>query len=676
MKLYRSSENKIYKIILLIVFFGPIQNGFSQATKNKDMLYFDSDWQPTTRKKHKFYRPLPLKTIGNLSLIQDYYKNGTMQMQGYAYTDSLDVHVGDWYWYDQNGFDTKNTQYSNTTNNPLVYYHNNGVVWKTINYKNGIKDGSIKLFNDKGKVIHLDDISYLGKIKSSKSGRGLLKFYKKKEANKYLKVSYEFLHDKTIPKQSFRIIEKSNDNYTYKEIKRHSGNIIKVSKIKTQSVESLLKMVANKEWCTYTKSRNYSGEIINNKRVFKQFNSELFIDLNFKFTYGCFFKNIDDEDNYIKKWRLKGSEFYTITILILNKNKPILILTQGDNIKYYIIPTNNNGLLENFIKKNTIAQTSSPLSDSIFKEIMLHRNSDTNNFYSIRSKKGKKYLTNLFNEIVIDKGYDVIQRNKEFIIGRNGEGIDIYNFKLEKLPIRNIRRAYYDSENLQILVGNRVKYIDVAGKETSRRIIRRYSPHCLYELQELKTNFEVIKSNKKEPVNAIKITELDGFSGITHIKTLRLKNLTAECDVKFLNKTTTDGYDEDSRLIEGYVDRTHLLVVHKDDKAGLYAYNDDDVEFDWGLEELQKDEMVDLNAGQYGSTQAEELLPIQYDDIELRAPLIIVKKGEKYGIYPLKNGLNYKSLGKVEGNFIEYETNKGEKGWIDINTHKEYPNEK
>ena len=88
-------------LLLLLVSFST-QIGFSHTNQDKDTLYYDSNWKESTKDNYEYYRALPLKTTGSLSLIVDYYKNGKMQMQGYAYTDSLNIFVGDVYWYLEN----------------------------------------------------------------------------------------------------------------------------------------------------------------------------------------------------------------------------------------------------------------------------------------------------------------------------------------------------------------------------------------------------------------------------------------------------------------------------------------------------------------------------------------------------------------------------------------------
>ncbi|MFD2552785.1 toxin-antitoxin system YwqK family antitoxin [Sphingobacterium tabacisoli] len=108
----------------------------------QDMLYFDEDWQETTRDKHVYYRPLPLKQEGELLLLKDYYKGGQLQMQGYIMADNPEIYVGDAYWYDEKGFDASFSQYkNNSTVKQLNYYYPDGSLWQTVNYgTNGKKE--------------------------------------------------------------------------------------------------------------------------------------------------------------------------------------------------------------------------------------------------------------------------------------------------------------------------------------------------------------------------------------------------------------------------------------------------------------------------------------------------------------------------------------------------------
>ncbi|MBO0593513.1 hypothetical protein I2486_19105 [Cellulophaga sp. E16_2] len=760
-------KDKKYILILLVGAFSMFQNSFSQDIQKRDTLYFDGNWKETTRLNHEFYRLLPLKVTGNLSLIKDFYKNGNMQMQGYAYTDSPTKFTGDVYYYNEDGSDHSFEQYYNPTNIPLAYYHNNGSVWKKITYKDGVKDGKVENFNNKnvlthskvyedgfilnnkigsfytnyysgnndrgqkyapnlkdytkstywlntselakkityindeivnettyyesgkllqnlnkadffnneliegkyynlktnnGFVVALDTINFdIQKSKQIKLSNishvethdnGKLNFYQKGKLNDFIKLNYKFHYNHKTHERSFTIIgtgEKEND---LENIKKNVAEIIKVSDIKTQSIESLLKEVENKEWLD-----NYPN---NEKRkaILNQFNPD------FLTSFELIYSNARDnrsrvipypkEDDEIEKWRLNELKLYKINIVMLNETKPILILSNGNYIEGHIIPTKNKGLLIKLYEKNYKEQTNSSVTESILKELMLNVYSP--HLYDIKDKNKKKYICNYFNDILIDKGYDSIQKYTEYLIGNNKENIDIYNSKLYKLPINNIRKYYYDRSNLQILSNNTIKYIDVLGKETKRNneIIL---PVCGNEPgEELYESYEIMTSNKKHFNNTIKRTS-------THnpLFLFSFENLDNSYDLTFLNK---------KKYIGNYDNNQYLLVVTKNKKVGLFSY-----QIPFTGDTINKKSNT-IEEAKNVSTVAKQLLSVDYDGIELRGALIIVKKDKRYGIFPLKDkGLIYKKLGEIEVNFMSYEKLDGEKGWIDVNTYKEYPNE-
>jgi len=117
----------------------------------QDTLYFDNDWQETNRNNYAFFRPLPLKKVGDLLLIQDFYKNGNRQMQGYVLASKPNTYVGDVYWYDENGIDESTKQITNPSNTKvLTYYYPDGMPWKKITYDaNGRKKNIAVFFKDR-----------------------------------------------------------------------------------------------------------------------------------------------------------------------------------------------------------------------------------------------------------------------------------------------------------------------------------------------------------------------------------------------------------------------------------------------------------------------------------------------------------------------------------------------
>lgn len=139
------------KKITLIISCLFLQMLFSQKS---DPIYYDKDWEVTTKANASFYRLMPLKQIGELVLLQDFYINGTQQFEGYTLKNNENAYVGDIIWYDENGNNDNFKQYRNDTNNlTLLYYHSNGKVRKKVQYKNGVKDGETIIYGADGSVL-------------------------------------------------------------------------------------------------------------------------------------------------------------------------------------------------------------------------------------------------------------------------------------------------------------------------------------------------------------------------------------------------------------------------------------------------------------------------------------------------------------------------------------------
>lgn len=118
---------KFYLYFLcILIFFN------SQA---QDTIFYDIDWNKTTKVNHAYYRPIPLRKVGELLILVDYYKNGTMQFQGYVKPGKEDIYIGDAYWYEENGVDSSSQQSINeTSQQELTYYNQDGSIWQIIEY--------------------------------------------------------------------------------------------------------------------------------------------------------------------------------------------------------------------------------------------------------------------------------------------------------------------------------------------------------------------------------------------------------------------------------------------------------------------------------------------------------------------------------------------------------------
>lgn len=129
---------------------------FSQIllSQKSESIYYDKDWKVTTKSNALYYRQMPMKEIGELILLHDFYITGTPQFEGYSLKKNENAYVGDIIWYDENGNDNNFRQYRNDTKDQtLLYYHPNGQVRKKVGYKNGVKDGEAVIYNTDGTVL-------------------------------------------------------------------------------------------------------------------------------------------------------------------------------------------------------------------------------------------------------------------------------------------------------------------------------------------------------------------------------------------------------------------------------------------------------------------------------------------------------------------------------------------
>lgn len=137
---------KIYILSALIF----LQTLFSQKT---EPIYYDQDWKVTTKDKASYYRLTPVKELGEMILLQDFYINGTPQFEGYTFKNDENQYVGDIVWYDENGNDSTFRIYPNSTKqSTLTYYYPNGKVRKVVEYKKGLKDNET-IYHEDGTVL-------------------------------------------------------------------------------------------------------------------------------------------------------------------------------------------------------------------------------------------------------------------------------------------------------------------------------------------------------------------------------------------------------------------------------------------------------------------------------------------------------------------------------------------
>jgi len=93
---------QLFYILLFILSFSSFAQKDSIQYFKLDTI-FHSNWIKTTKKDAEFYRKFPLKKVGNLYQVKDYYINGNLQMEGFWIDPISQIHQGKTTWYYKNG---------------------------------------------------------------------------------------------------------------------------------------------------------------------------------------------------------------------------------------------------------------------------------------------------------------------------------------------------------------------------------------------------------------------------------------------------------------------------------------------------------------------------------------------------------------------------------------------
>ncbi|MFP3597078.1 membrane-binding protein [Chryseobacterium sp. SIMBA_029] len=116
----------------------------------QEKIYFDENWEKTTQDKMEFYRETENK--GKLTLIRDFYKNGTLQMEGLV---------------------SDTTPGSEVYEGKITWYNAEGKVVSSGTYSAGQQIGPAKTFDEQGRpledVIYRADGTFTGKIHTYKN---------------------------------------------------------------------------------------------------------------------------------------------------------------------------------------------------------------------------------------------------------------------------------------------------------------------------------------------------------------------------------------------------------------------------------------------------------------------------------------------------------------------------
>lgn len=133
------------KVILLISHISILISYFCMAQNEVDTIYFSEDWNETTKAKAEFYRLI--KKENNLYVVQDYYKNKVLQMEGSFTSLHPELYEGYFKYFNEKGILIKEGEYrKNVEEGEWKLYYDIGRLMRVENYLHGNLEGNLKSY--------------------------------------------------------------------------------------------------------------------------------------------------------------------------------------------------------------------------------------------------------------------------------------------------------------------------------------------------------------------------------------------------------------------------------------------------------------------------------------------------------------------------------------------------
>ncbi|MFC2111871.1 TonB family protein [Bacteroidota bacterium] len=138
------------RYILISLLFLPL-TGISQVI---DTMYFDSNWEQTTKAEAQYYRYISIDTTGNFRfLVEDYFPGGQIQMSGTYKSIRPDNKDGHFIYWHENGKKQMECFYrDNTLHGPLREWYLSGQAESYQEYNGGVLDGEFTSWREDGSM--------------------------------------------------------------------------------------------------------------------------------------------------------------------------------------------------------------------------------------------------------------------------------------------------------------------------------------------------------------------------------------------------------------------------------------------------------------------------------------------------------------------------------------------
>lgn len=309
------------KIALIFIFFICLQY---TAVAQNDTIWYDKEWNETSKFHAEFFRPKPKKKKGKY-VIKDYYLNGKLQMEGPSIEQDTTIFDGEVTHYYKTGIMQSSTFFKNgILDGHATEFFEDGVIKRVIPYDNGIQNGVYKEYYPNGQlngtIEFKNDVrdGFYVEYYDNGNKKAQITFSQGEKDGKFL----EFYSDGSIKNSAFfenGILQGETKMYDADGQLKNSGSFLDNQK------HGVWKTVGYENTVV---SRTYNKEILHGEINFEMQRTENSIEHDYK-GHGMY------ENGILKSWTLKRkykSEYVLYRVMSLENGK-ILWKNYDDNGK-------------------------------------------------------------------------------------------------------------------------------------------------------------------------------------------------------------------------------------------------------------------------------------------------------------------------------------------------------
>ncbi len=459
--------------------------------------------------------------------------------------------------------------------------------------------------------------------------------------------TYEFTEGKLefVSKSTGIIIKKDNElyklrfNFPYKISDSISFRLEKTTldMLKTEASDETLFHASNISPYDFSKIKNvmFTAKEDDETHRFFALNNEAFVHIR--------------NDFYSDKKRTYAESSHLYFVIKFKNGKDVLCFA-GYTPSFVISHKDKLKLLHNYpYDKSKVSK--------IRKLNAIDLNSGIGSYFTDTLSNNKVIYKNVFGQNVLNDSFDSIQVKSPFIVTYQNKNISIYNSRLQKLPLKNIRAVYADKyfPYVQILQKNKVRKINLLGKnyklgdgpgfvDLSYMFPAR---EVELKIKKIKGDF-YLKSNGDDFGQYGWVSKDTVFYKHEHKVTGKLYHIEEydSVNISHFGFETLTLYSE-----TGYSKKYPILFYCKR-KDGKYDLNT----LEFLLLESPPESILHVNIEL--PKNLDKVVPVDQD----------IYRIEKNGLstyYPIMKEIKYKKLGDFDENFARFTLPNGQKGWLD-----------